>query len=67
MHDMQFEMQDSVETEVLDLIDRFRGQAKGRFRVNACKLHDPKESGLTAQCALRFVTIPLTSGTTSVP
>lgn len=67
MHDMQFEIHDSVETDVLDLIQNFRAQAKGRFRVNACKLHEPKESGLTAQCALRFVTIPLASNAVQAP
>lgn len=67
MHDMLFEMQDSVETDVLDLMQHFRTQAKGRFRVNACKLHEPKESGLTAQCTLRFVTIPLATSAVRTP
>lgn len=67
MHDMQFEIHDSVETDVLDLIQSFRARAKGRFRINACKLLEPKESGLTAQCALRFVTIPLAPNAVQAP
>jgi hypothetical protein len=57
MHDLQFEMRDTLETEVLALIRDYRAQVTGRFRVNACKFHDPKDSGLTAQCVLRFVSI----------
>jgi hypothetical protein len=56
-HDLQFEMRDTLEPEVLDLIRDYRAQATGRFRVNACKFHEPKERGLTAQCVLRFVSI----------
>lgn len=69
MHDLQFEMRDTLETEVLALIHDYREQATGRFRVNACKFQDPKDSGLTAQCVLRFVSIapPTPSPPTAVP
>lgn len=56
-HDLQFEVRDILETEVLDLLDDYRTQVKGRFRVNACTLQDPKDTGLTAQCVLRFFSI----------
>lgn len=56
-HDLQFEIRESLEPELLALIDDFRAQAKGRFRVNACRLQDPKETGLTAQCVLRFFSV----------
>ena len=49
MHDLQFEMRDTLETEVLALIRDYRAQVTGRFRVNACKFQDPKDGGLTAQ------------------
>jgi hypothetical protein len=58
VHEMQFEMRESLETEVLGLIQKYREQVKGRFRVNSCKWFEPKDTGLTAQCVLRFVSIP---------
>ncbi len=58
-HDLQFEMSNVHELEVFGLINDYRGRVKGRFRVNSCNLRDPKETGLTAQCVLRFLTIPL--------
>jgi len=67
VHDLQFEIRDSIETDVLDLIQNFRAQARGRFRVNACKLQEPKDSGLTAQCVLRFVTMPFVQNVVQAP
>jgi len=58
-HDLKFELRDVHEADVLTLIQAYRSQVKGRFRVNACVLQDPKETGLTAQCVFRFITIPL--------
>ena len=58
-HDMKFELREVHEADVLNLIAAYRSQVKGRFRVNACALQDAKESGLTAQCSLRFITVPL--------
>lgn len=58
-HDLQFEMSNVNELEVLGLIDDYRSRVKGRFRVNSCSMRDPKETGLTALCVLRFLTIPL--------
>ena len=58
-HDLKFELRDVHEGDVLNLIAAYRSQVKGRFRVNACVLQDPKETGLSAQCSLRFITVPL--------
>lgn len=63
-HDLQFEIRNVVESEVFSLIRQYRDQAKGRFRVNLCKLSNPKDNGLVAQCVLRFVSIPLNPGVT---
>ena len=57
-HDLQFEIHDVHEIEVLQLVQEFRGHVKGRFRVQSCKLQEPKDTGLIAICTLRFVTIP---------
>jgi hypothetical protein len=59
VHDLQFEIRNAVETDVLRLIREFRAQATGRFRVNACKVLEPKGDGFIAQCVLRFVTVPV--------
>lgn len=58
VHDLQFEMRNVHEVDVLRLIQDFRVHVKGRFRVNACRFSEPRDSGMTAQCVLRFVTIP---------
>lgn len=59
VHDLLFEMSDVQELDVLRLIGDYRMRVKGRFRVNNCTLRDPKETGLSVQCVLRFFTIPL--------
>ena len=58
VHDLQFELRDVHEGDVLRLIQDFREHVKGRFRVNACAFSDPRASGMTAKCILRFVTVP---------
>ena len=58
VHDLQFELRDVHEADVLRLIQDFRTHVKARFRVNACTFSDPRATGMTAKCVLRFVTIP---------
>ncbi len=58
-HDLQFEMTNVHELEVFGLINDYRNRVKGRFRVNSCTMRDAKDTGLTAQCVLRFLTIPV--------
>lgn len=58
VHDLQFELRDVHEGDVLRLIQDFREHVKGRFRVNGCAFSDPRASGMTAKCVLRFVTMP---------
>lgn len=57
-HDLQFEVRETHEEELLRLIQDYRAHVVGRFRVNSCSFSEPKDNGLTAQCMLRFVTIP---------
>lgn len=59
VHDLQFEIRNAVETDMFRLIREFRTQATGRFRVNSCKVLDPRGDGFIAQCVLRFITIPV--------
>lgn len=63
-HDLQFEIRDVHEIDVLRLVQDFRDNVKGRFRVHTCKMDEPKNTGLVAICTLRFVTIPAQSSTT---
>jgi hypothetical protein len=57
-HDLQFEIREVHEGELLGLLQDFRANVRARFRVDSCQLRDPTDSGLTAICTLRFVTIP---------
>ncbi|MBC7916795.1 MAG: hypothetical protein H7Y28_03200 [Rhodoferax sp.] len=59
-HDLQFEIREVHEGELLALLQDFRANVRARFRVESCQLRDPTDSGLTATCTLRFVTIPAT-------
>lgn len=58
-HDLKLDLRDVHEADVLTLLQNYRDQVKGRFRVNACTLQDAKETGLTAQCVLRFISVPI--------
>lgn len=58
-HDLKFEMRQSHEGDVVNLIGNYRDTVKGRFRVQSCTLDGAKEDGLNANCVLRFVTVPL--------
>ena len=64
-HDLQFEMANAVETDVLRLIQDYQAEAKGRFRVNMCKVSGPAVNGFTAKCVLRFVSMPSPAAKTS--
>lgn len=57
-HDLQFEVRDLQEEELIRFIQDYRSHVVGRFRVNNCSFLEPKDTGMTAQCVLRFVTIP---------
>lgn len=57
-HDLSFTLTGIHELELLRLLDDFRSQAKGRFRIQDCQLDSPSDSGLAAKCVLRFYTLP---------
>ena len=57
-HDLQFSFTDGHEADLLNLIRNYRARVKARFRVNSCEMRDAKESGLTVECTLRFLTLP---------
>ncbi len=61
IHDLQIEMRDIHEEELLALLREFQARIADRFRVQSCRLSAPSASGLTAQCTLRFFTLPPTS------
>ncbi len=57
-HDLEFTLSDIHEEELLVLLQEYAARVKGRFRVQACTLLDPTPQGLSAQCKLRFFTVP---------
>lgn len=58
IHELEFEMRDVHELQVLGLVQDFRAHVKGRFRVKSCTMQDAKQTGLTVQCVLQFLTAP---------
>lgn len=57
-HDLTFNLTGIHEVELLRLLDDFRSQVKGRFRIQECLLDSPGDTGLAAKCVLRFYTLP---------
>jgi hypothetical protein len=67
-HDLNISVRDVHEDELLALLSRFQASINERFRVQSCSLSSPTPTGLTAECTLRFFTLPpapsAASGTT---
>lgn len=59
-HDMTLTLDGIHEGELLDLLNSYEQQVKGKFRVQSCQLTSPSSKGLTASCLLRFFNQPLT-------
>ena len=57
-HDLEFQISGIHEGELLAFLSDYQSRVKGRFRVNACSLTEPTETGLSASCTLRFFTLP---------
>lgn len=55
-HDLLIELSAIHEGDVLNLIDHYRRQVKGLFRIQECEFSQPGETGLSARCVLRFFT-----------
>ncbi len=58
IHDLEISMRDIQEEELLALLQEFQTRIKDHFRVQFCRLSAPIETGLSAQCQLRFFTLP---------
>ncbi len=56
--DLDFTISNAHEEDLLALLNHFRSHVNGLYRVQACHLSAPKETGLTAHCTLRFFNIP---------
>lgn len=55
-HDLLIELSAVHEGDVFNLIEHYRRQVKGLFRVQECEFSQPGETGLSARCVLRFFT-----------
>jgi hypothetical protein len=58
IHDLEFSLSQVHEEEVMALLLDYGARVKGRMRVNSCSFADPTPAGLSAQCSLRFFTLP---------
>ncbi len=65
MHDLSYEISDVHEQDVIALMQDYRIHVKGRFRINECQLVEPKETGVSARCVMRFVTMPAADAVTT--
>jgi hypothetical protein len=57
-HDLDFELKGIHELELLALLQDYRVRVHGSFRMQSCRLGEPDETGLFAQCTLRFFNFP---------
>lgn len=57
MHDLELSLTNIHEAELLALIDRLRNSITEAFRIQHCRLSQPREEGLNAQCTLRFFSL----------
>lgn len=57
-HDLDFSLTGIHEQELLRLLSDYEAGVSGMFRVHACALSQPSETGLAASCTLRFFTLP---------
>lgn len=57
-HPLEFELRQIHEEELLALLKNYQNKESGRFRIQSCRLSEPGASGLSAQCTLRFFTLP---------
>ncbi|MDD5030535.1 MAG: hypothetical protein PHH58_13730, partial [Rhodoferax sp.] len=57
-HDLEFELNNSHEEDLLTFLNDYRTHVKGFFRVEACSLGSPTDTGLKARCTLRFFSVP---------
>lgn len=62
-HDLLVELSAVHEADVLNLIESYRREVRGQFRVQECEFADPGETGLAARCVLRFFTFKNASPT----
>ena len=62
IHDLEINLRDIHEEELLALLQEFQARIHDRFRLQSCRLFNPISSGLSAQCTLRFFTLPPAPG-----
>lgn len=55
-HDLLIELNDVHESDVLNLLEAYRRDVKGQFRIQELQLTQPGDKGLAARCLLRFFT-----------
>ncbi len=67
IYDLQISLNEIHEGELLNFLAAFQASIKEHFRVQSCLLNHPEQTGLQAQCTLRFFTLPPPAAETTAP
>ncbi len=57
-HNLELKLRHIHEEELLAFLNTYQENARGRFRIQSCRLGEPSDQGLAAECTLRFFTLP---------
>jgi len=60
LHELEVTLDNIHEAELIQFLNRYQDEVRGRYRLQSCVLSSPKSSGLSANCRLYFFNQPLT-------
>jgi hypothetical protein len=60
LHELDVSLDSIHEVELVQFLNRYQDEVRGRYRLQSCVLSSPRNSGLSANCRLYFFNLPLT-------
>jgi len=60
LHELDVSLDSIHEVELVQFLNRYQDEVRGRYRLQSCVLSSPRNSGLSANCRLYFFNQPLT-------
>ncbi|MEI6760270.1 MAG: hypothetical protein WCO22_07430 [Betaproteobacteria bacterium] len=60
LHELDVSLDSIHEVELIQFLNRYQDEVRGRYRLQSCVLSSPRNSGLSANCRLYFFNQPLT-------